>query len=76
MDLEIDLRVVRGVTLQIGGSYDVVRDQIFLPKAGATEEEVLLRRQQLATEYKASLWAGFGVRFGSPFNSIVNSRLD
>jgi hypothetical protein len=76
MDLEIDLRVARGVTPQIGGSYDVIRDQTFSPKSGATDEEVLLRRQHLATEYKASIRAGFGLRFGSAFNSTINSRLD
>ena len=73
--LESRLTMARRVA-QFGSVYAVVRDQIFLPKAGASEEEVLLRRRQLATEYKASVWAGLGFRFGSPFNSIVNSRLD
>ena len=43
-------------------------------EAGATDEEVLLRRRQLETSFTYFVSAGFTYRFGSIFNNIVNPR--
>jgi hypothetical protein len=69
-----DVRLFKGFSFNVFGGYDRIRDQIGLRKGGATAEEVLLRRRQLATGH--SYYLGFGVSysFGSIFNSVVNSR--
>lgn len=41
-----------------------MRDQIYLPKEDASREEVLLRRQQLATSYRYSMSVAFTYTFG------------
>lgn len=69
-----DVRLFKGFSLNGYGGYDRIRDQISLRKGGATPEEVLLRRRQLATGH--SYYMGFGISysFGSIFNSVVNPR--
>jgi len=71
-----DVRIVKGLSFNFYVSASRVRDQLYLAKAGATEEEVLVRRRQLATSY--SYYAGFGLSytFGSIFNNVVNTRFD
>lgn len=71
-----DVRLFKGLSLNFYISASRVRDQLYLAKGGATEQEVLLRRRQLATSY--SYYSGFGLSytFGSIFNNIVNPRFD
>jgi hypothetical protein len=70
----LSLRVVRGLDLNLNGSYSRVRDQLSLPKAGATNEEVLLRLRQLQTSYRYFVQVGLSYTFGSIFNNVVNPR--
>lgn len=56
------------------GTVDRTRDQIYLPKAGATTEEILVRQRQLATSYRYSMTFGITYSFGSIFNNVVNPR--
>jgi hypothetical protein len=69
-----DVRLFKGFSFNVYGGYDRIRDQISLRKGGATPEEVLLRRQQLATGHTYYLGFGFSYSFGSIFNSVVNPR--
>ena len=70
----LDLRVRRGLSVSIFGSASWIRDQLFLPKAGFTDEEILLQRRQLATSYRYSFSIGLTYTFGSIYNNVVNSR--
>ncbi len=72
----VNLRLFRGFSLNVNGFYSRVRNQLNIPKRGASEEEVLLRRRQLETSY--SYFTSFGItyRFGSIFSDIVNPRMD
>jgi hypothetical protein len=72
----VNVRVVKGLEVRIGGSYAQIRDQLFLPKEGATDEEVLLRLRQLKTSYRYSGSVGLSYTFGSIFNNIVNRRFE
>lgn len=71
---EVSLRLIRGLSLDVGGSASRIRDQIELPKRGATPSEVLLRVRELQSGYQVQLFAGFSYSFGSIFNNIVNPR--
>ncbi|MEQ9103450.1 MAG: hypothetical protein RIE53_01995 [Rhodothermales bacterium] len=73
---ELDVRIARGLSVEVGGSLELIHDQINLPKGDADLEEVLLRRRQLETNFEAGLSFGFRYRFGSTLNNIVNTRLD
>lgn len=70
----VDIRVTQGLSIEIGGSLELIHNQLNLPKGGADLEEVLLRRRQLETNYQGGLSFGFRYRFGSIFNNVVNSR--
>jgi hypothetical protein len=71
----VDLRLFKGLSLSLGGRASFVRDQIYLAKGGASDEEVLVRQRQLATSYQYYYSIGFSYTFGSAFNNVVNSRL-
>jgi hypothetical protein len=70
----LDLRIGRGLSMNIGGNVGRVRDQIYLPAAGNTEEEILLRRQALQTDFRIGGFVGIRYQFGSIYNTIVNQR--
>lgn len=72
----LNARLFKGFSLDLFGSVAFVRDQIHLPKGGATDAEILLRRQQLATSYRYFAGVGLSYTFGSIFNNVVNPRFD
>ncbi|RCK75938.1 MAG: hypothetical protein IGBAC_1213 [Ignavibacteriae bacterium] len=70
----LNLRIFEGLSLNLFASYSRINDQLGIPKAGATPEEVLLRRKQLATNYSYNGYVGLSYTFGSIYQSIVNPR--
>ena len=52
----------------------MLRDQLYLPARGATDEEIIARQQQLQTSYRFFLSLGITYRFGSINNNVVNQR--
>ncbi len=70
----LSLRLFQGFSLNLNGNISRVRDQLALRKGEATQEEVLLRRQELETSY--NYWGSIGISysFGSIYNNIVNPR--
>ena len=70
----INIRVRRGLSLTLSGSGSRIHDQIFLPRADQSDEDVLLRRQQLATDFDYRFSVGLTYSFGSIYNNVVNSR--
>lgn len=73
-DGSVDVRITQGLSLSLGGNVAFIQNQLNLPKGDADLEEVLLRRRQLETDYRAGLNFGFRYRFGSIYNNIVNPR--
>lgn len=71
---DADVRLFRGFSLNIDGSYSRVRDQVYLPAGSATDEEVLLRLRRLETGYRYRMTVGFSFQFGSIYNNVVNPR--
>jgi hypothetical protein len=73
-DAEWDVRLFRGLELEIGGSVERVHDQLSIPKRDATPEEILLERRALATDYRLDARIGLSYTFGSIFSTVVNPR--
>jgi hypothetical protein len=73
---ELDIRITGGLSFDIYTSAELIRDQLELPKEGATPQEVLTRRRQLATGYRFSTYFGLSYRFGSKLNNFVNPRFN
>ena len=74
VDVGISVRVFRGLSFNIDGEYARVRDQLSLPKEGATKDEILLELKRLATSYDFSLNLRLSYRFGSIYSNVVNPR--
>ncbi len=70
----VNLKVGKGLSLNVGGGASWIRDQIYLPRGAATRDEVLVRQRQLATSYNYSVYFGLSYTFGSIYNNIVNPR--
>ena len=69
-----DFRIYRGLSLNLGGGFSIVHDQLFLAAGGATPTEVLTRLRQLETNYSYYSYFGLSYTFGSIYNNIVNPR--
>ncbi len=76
IDGNITIRLAKGLGLDVESSYSKVKNQITVPKGGATDEEIFLSLRQRATEYQAALAVGISYTFGSFLNTIVNSRFN
>ena len=70
----ISLKIVKGLSFNLSGSYYFIHNQISLRKEGASVEEILLSQRQLATSYSYYCSVGLQYTFGSIFNNVVNPR--
>jgi hypothetical protein len=70
----VSVRLIKGLSLTLRGSYEQIRDQLNLPFGDYTLDEVLLTRKELQTDYKYSLSAGVRYTFGSVYSNVVNPR--
>jgi hypothetical protein len=71
----VNVRIVRGLDFRIGGSVARIKDQLYLPKGGLTDEEILVRRRQLGTSFRYFTFMNLSFRFGSRFANVVNPRM-
>jgi hypothetical protein len=71
----MEIRLFRGLSLDIQGDAARIKDQIYEPKENIPLEDILLRRRELGTDYRLSLEIGFSYTFGSVFNNVVNPRM-
>ena len=67
-------RLYKGLSFDFFSFVNLIHDQLSIQKAGATEQEVLLRRRQLATSYSYQGFVGLRYTFGSKFANVVNPR--
>ena len=70
----VDVRVTRGLSIEVGGEVAFIHNQLNLAKGDADLEEILLRRRQLETNYRGGLFFGLRYRFGSIYDNVVNTR--
>ena len=71
----LNLRIIQGLALRVSGRFQLIRDQINLPKGEVSIEDLLLRQRQIATNFQNTISLGLSYTFGSIFNNIVNTRL-
>jgi hypothetical protein len=71
---ELSIRIIKGLSFNLYGQFSSIHDQISLPKASASSEEILLQQRQLATQFSYYTSVGLSYTFGSMYNNIVNPR--
>ena len=67
-------RLFKGLSFDFFSIVNLIHDQLSIQKGGATEQQVLLRRRQLATSYSYQGFVGLRYTFGSKFANVVNPR--
>lgn len=67
-------RLFEGFALTFQADYNVVRDQLSLPRGEASIEDILLEQRELATAYTFSATIAITYTFGSKYTNIVNTR--
>lgn len=72
---QLSLRLFRGFSLNLNASFERVNDQVNLVRGNVSTEDLLLRRRELETDYRADVRIGLGYTFGSLYNNVVNTRL-
>lgn len=76
LELELNWRIHKGISLNFYGSGASIRNQISLPRAAGSSEQVLLGATQLPTSFDFFTSFGLNYTFGSVNNSIVNPRFN
>ncbi len=71
----LDIRIFRGLSLDLRGSVARVKNQIYLPREDISDEDILLERKQLGTAFEFDANIGLSFTFGSIFNNVVNPRM-
>ncbi|MEM1093067.1 MAG: hypothetical protein AAGJ10_00570 [Bacteroidota bacterium] len=72
----VSVRLIEGLSVEIGGQFEMIQDQLNLPKGDATLEDILLQQRELATDFVLSGSIGLSYTFGSDFANVVNTRFD
>ncbi|MFO8144057.1 MAG: hypothetical protein R6T78_05245, partial [Dehalococcoidales bacterium] len=67
-------RLFEGFALTFQADYNVIRDQLALPRGEASIEDILLQQRELATDYSLSATIAITYTFGSKYTNIVNTR--
>ncbi|MBK5272725.1 MAG: hypothetical protein JJE22_17130 [Bacteroidia bacterium] len=74
-NISFNIRITGGLSFYVSGTGNIIHDQVYLQKGGATEQEVLLRKRQLASSFDYYTSLGINLRFGSKLNNFVNTRI-
>ncbi len=70
----IEVRIARGLSLDVYGNVERIQDQLNLQRGDATSEDVFLRRRELETGFRYRGSVGISYTFGSIYNTVVNPR--
>ncbi|MFW6289668.1 MAG: hypothetical protein ACOC0R_01770 [Mariniphaga sp.] len=71
---QTSVRLFEGFSLRFHVEYEVIRDQLSLPKGGASLEDILLQQRELSTDFSFSSSVAITYTFGSQFANVVNTR--
>ncbi len=74
LNASLNLRIFKGLTLQVNGGVAHINDQINLKKGGISEADRLLELRELSTQYRIQGGIGLSYTFGSIYNNVVNPR--
>lgn len=70
----INLRIAKGLAVNLGGNYSKVNDQLYLQRGELDDNQIIARQQALATSFRYFGSVGLSYTFGAISNSIVNPR--
>ncbi len=68
----IKWNIFKGLKFSVGGYYQLIHDQLSLPKQNASRDDLLTQRRLIASSYEYFTGIGFSYTFGSIYNSQVH----
>ena len=74
LNTSLNLRIFKGLSLQISGGVAHINDQVNLKKGDISEADRLLELRELSTQYRIEGSIGLRYTFGSIYNNVVNPR--
>jgi hypothetical protein len=74
IDMNLSIRLFKGLSFNIYGYFQRIRDQLSLRKGEISEADLLLQRIQLETNYNYYARIGLSYTFGSIYSNVVNPR--
>lgn len=72
----VNVRITGGLSFNAGFFGGFIRDQRSLSGKNASQQDILIRRRQLASNYNYFTFFGLNYRFGSKLNNFVNPRFE
>lgn len=76
LNISLSWRIIEGLSLDMWGGFNYIKDQISLARSEVDESVFLLNGRQLPTSLNYYSWMGLSYTFGSINNSVVNPRLN
>ena len=70
----LGLRIVKGLSLNVSGSFNFINDLVALSAGDLSLEDILLQQSRQATDYEVTGQIGITYTFGSQFSNVVNTR--
>lgn len=70
----VSVRITEGLSLNVEADFEMIQDQLSLPRGNTTVEDVLLGQRELATDFAVSGGISLSYTFGSDFANVVNPR--
>ena len=74
-NVSFSIRLFSGFSFYVLATGSIIHDQVYLPKGGATQQEILIRRRQLASNFYYFTSSGLYYTFGSKLSNVVNPRI-
>ena len=74
LNVDLNFRITRGLDLTVFGTAAWQQNEIHTPLNSISDEDILLGRRSLPSNYVYFGRVGISYRFGSPFTNIVNTR--
>lgn len=74
VNIEFDIRVFRGLSVNLSGRYAWINNQLAVPAGDINDAEQLLNLRQQSTSYSFGGSVGIEYTFGSIYNNVVNPR--
>jgi hypothetical protein len=72
----LNLRVAKGLSISLRAGASVIHNQLSLPAAGASDEDILLQQKELETQYSYFTNITLSYTIGSIYNNVVNPRFE
>jgi hypothetical protein len=76
IDISLNARIFKGLSISLDGGFSFIRNQINLPLKDVSIDQLFLSQQIIATSYSYYFYGSLNYRFGSIFNNVVNTRFN